>query len=125
MVIGSRLRALRTERNFSQEDVEKRSGLLRCYLSRVENGHTVPSVQTLEKLARALEVSLPQLFYGVEQGQDAPKIPHKEASNEALYGGTNEEVRLLSRFRRHLRKMAPDDRRLLFNLAKQMAKRAR
>jgi transcriptional regulator with XRE-family HTH domain len=39
-----------------QGDIEKRTGLLRCYVSRVENGHTVPAIETLEKLARALEV---------------------------------------------------------------------
>jgi transcriptional regulator with XRE-family HTH domain len=58
MVIGGKWRALREQRNLSQGDIEKRTGLLRCYLSRVENGHTVPSVDTLEKLARGLEVLL-------------------------------------------------------------------
>ena len=58
MIIGDRLRALREEKKLSQGDIEKRTGLLRCYISRVENGHTVPAIETLEKLARALEVSL-------------------------------------------------------------------
>ena len=58
MVIGDRLRELREEKHLSQGDVEKRTGLLRCYLSRVENGHTVPSVETLEKFARDLELPL-------------------------------------------------------------------
>src|SRR3989454_5495646 len=58
MIIGDRLRALREERKFSQGDVEKRTGLLRCYISRVENGHTVPAIETLEKMARALDVPL-------------------------------------------------------------------
>jgi transcriptional regulator with XRE-family HTH domain len=53
VVIGDRLRALREEKKFSQGEVEKRTGLLRCYISRVENGHTVPAVETLEKFARA------------------------------------------------------------------------
>ncbi len=55
MIIGDRLRALREEKKLSQGDIEKRTGLLRCYISRVENGHTVPAIETLEKLARALE----------------------------------------------------------------------
>jgi transcriptional regulator with XRE-family HTH domain len=55
MIIGDRLRALREEKKFSQGDIEKRTGLLRCYISRVENGHTVPAIETLEKMARALE----------------------------------------------------------------------
>jgi len=56
VVIGERLRVLREQKNLSQGDIEKKTGLLRCYVSRVENGHTVPSVETLEKFARALEV---------------------------------------------------------------------
>src|SRR6267378_1455642 len=56
LFIGERLRALREEKDFSQGDVEKRTGLLRCYISRVEHGYTVPAVETLEKFARALEV---------------------------------------------------------------------
>jgi transcriptional regulator with XRE-family HTH domain len=72
MIIGERLRALREEKKFSQGDIEKRTGLLRCYLSRVENGHTVPSVETLEKISRALEVPLYQLFY---EGKDVPAPP--------------------------------------------------
>jgi transcriptional regulator with XRE-family HTH domain len=58
MVICDRLRELRQSRNLSQGDIERRTGMLRCYISRVENGHTVPTLETLEKLARALEVPL-------------------------------------------------------------------
>lgn len=76
MVIADRLRALRAlraEKQLSQGDVEKRTGLLRCHFSRVENGHTVPTVETLEKLARALEVPIYQLFY---DGNEPPKLPN-------------------------------------------------
>jgi transcriptional regulator with XRE-family HTH domain len=62
MIIGDRLRELREVKNLSQGIIEQRTGLLRCYISRVENGHTVPSIETLEKLARALEVPMYQLF---------------------------------------------------------------
>jgi transcriptional regulator with XRE-family HTH domain len=62
MIVGERLRALREEKQFPQGDIEKRTGLLRCYISRVENGHTVPSVETLEKICRPRN-SLYQLFY--------------------------------------------------------------
>ena len=55
MVIGDRLKTLREAKDLSQGDIEQRTGLLRCYVSRVENGHTVPSLETLEKFARALE----------------------------------------------------------------------
>jgi transcriptional regulator with XRE-family HTH domain len=58
MIIGDRLRELRDTKKLSQGDIEKRTGLLRCYISRVENGHTVPAIETLEKMARALEVPM-------------------------------------------------------------------
>jgi transcriptional regulator with XRE-family HTH domain len=61
MVIGDKLKALREKKNMPQGDVEKRTGLLRCYISRVENGHTVPSVDTLERMAQALEVPMYRL----------------------------------------------------------------
>jgi len=62
MIIGDRLKMLREEKKFSQGEIEKRTGLLRCYISRVENGHTIPAFETIEKFARALEVPLYQLF---------------------------------------------------------------
>ena len=65
MNIGDRLRALREQKKFSQGDIEKRTGLLRCYISRVENGHAVPAIETLEKFARALEVPVYHLVYDV------------------------------------------------------------
>jgi len=62
VLISDRLRSIREEKNLSQGDIEKRTGLLRCYVSRVENGHTVPAVETIEKFARALEVPIYKLF---------------------------------------------------------------
>ncbi len=62
MIISERLRELREAKQLSQGDIEKRTGLLRCYLSRVENGHTIPAIETLEKIARALEVPIYQLL---------------------------------------------------------------
>ena len=59
MVIGDRLKTLREAKDLSQGDIEKRTGLLRCYVSRVENGHTVPSVETLQEFARALKLPIP------------------------------------------------------------------
>jgi transcriptional regulator with XRE-family HTH domain len=70
MLIGQRLRELREAKKLSQGDIEHRTGLLRCYISRVENGHTVPSIETLEKYARALEVPMYRLFY---EGEEAPE----------------------------------------------------
>jgi transcriptional regulator with XRE-family HTH domain len=79
LVIGDRLRQLREEKALSQGDIEQRTGRLRCYVSRVENGHTVPAIETLEKLARALEVPLFQLFY---EGDELPKLPQSSQTKE-------------------------------------------
>jgi transcriptional regulator with XRE-family HTH domain len=69
MIMGERLRALREVKNLSQGDIEERTGLLRGYISRVENGHTAPAVETLEKVARALEGPMYQLFYDKEESK--------------------------------------------------------
>ena len=70
LMIGERLRTIRESKNLSQGDIEQRTGMLRCYTSRVENGHTVPSLDTLAKYAQALEISMHQLFY---DGEAEPK----------------------------------------------------
>src|SRR5882762_8951400 len=77
MVIGNRLKELRESKQLSQGDIGKRTGLLRCYISRVENGHTVPAIETLEKMARALEVPMYRLFHdgGVPAGLSKLKPP--------------------------------------------------
>jgi transcriptional regulator with XRE-family HTH domain len=71
LVIGDRLKQLREMKGLSQGDIEKRTGLLRCYISRCENGHTVPAIETLEKLARAMELPMCKLFC---DGEEPPKI---------------------------------------------------
>jgi transcriptional regulator with XRE-family HTH domain len=70
LMIGERLRTIRESKNLSQGDIEERTGMLRCYTSRVENGHTVPSLDTLAKYAQALEIPMYQLFY---DGDAEPK----------------------------------------------------
>ena len=75
MIVGHRLRAIREMKNLSQGDIEKRTGLFRCYISRVENGHTVPAVETLEKLARAMKIELYQLFFDAN-GNKQPQGPN-------------------------------------------------
>jgi|SRR5579872_2098559 len=60
MIIGERLKAVRESKNMSQGYIESKTGLLRCYVSRVENGHTVPSIDTLEQWTRALVSAKPR-----------------------------------------------------------------
>jgi transcriptional regulator with XRE-family HTH domain len=124
MVIGTRLRKLREDKDFSQGDVEKRTGLLRCYISRVENGHTVPSLETLERLASALEIPLYQLFY---EGDEPPPLPHlsKRRSTEELIldGGNEKEVRFFEKVRKLVTKIDEKDRQLLLYMAQKLASR--
>jgi transcriptional regulator with XRE-family HTH domain len=86
MVICDRLRELRQSKNLSQGDIEKRTGLLRCYISRIENGHTVPAIETLEKFARALEVPLYQLFYDGDKPPELPNLLKRKTSDEIVWG---------------------------------------
>lgn len=120
MIIGDRLRELREEKNLSQGDIEKRTGLLRCYISRVENGHTVPAIETLEKLARALEVPLYQLFY---EGEEPPKLPNllkRKTSDDIIWGSSGKQAVYLHKLRKCLSKAADADRKILLSMAQKM-----
>ncbi len=122
MIIGERLRALREEKEFSQGEVEKRTGLLRCYISRVENGHTVPAVETLEKFARALEVPMYQLFYDGEKPPKLPSLPKRKSTNGIEWGSKGRDARLLAKFRSLLAHTEETDRTLLMFMAQKMAR---
>jgi transcriptional regulator with XRE-family HTH domain len=123
MIIGDRLRALREEKKMSQGDIEKRTGLLRCYISRVENGHTVPAIETMEKFARALEVPMYQLFYDGEEPPKLPNLPDRKTAGEIAWGSTGKNARYLVKFRRLLGRMEESNRRLLLAMAQRMATR--
>ena len=120
MFIGDRLKAIRESKGMSQGDIEKRTGLLRCYISRVENGHTVPANDTLEKLTRAMGIPMYALFYEGEK---------PSAANLALsrvdhgFGSRGKDFRTLSRFRRLLGRTSPQDQKLLLYMASEMASR--
>ncbi len=90
MKIGTTIRGYRLQKGLSQGDVEKRTGLLRCYLSRVENGHTVPSLDTLAKIAQALDLPLAQFFAEDSLG--------REINTKKL---TDDELRFLTQIRRY------------------------
>jgi len=110
MIIGDRIRLLRETKKLSQGDIEKRTGLLRCYISRVENGHTVPAIETLEKLARAMEVPLYQLFYDGEEPPELPNLPKRKSADDIAWGSRGKEARVLGRFRRLLGRIDEGDR---------------
>jgi transcriptional regulator with XRE-family HTH domain len=121
MVIGDRLRELRESKTLSQGDIEKRTGLLRCYISRVENGHTVPAIETLEKLARALEIPLYQLFY---DGDEPPKLPNllkRKTADDIAFSSSGKQATYLHKLRKCLSKVEETDRKLIIVMAQKMA----
>jgi transcriptional regulator with XRE-family HTH domain len=121
MVIGERLKALREQKKMSQGDIEKHTGLLRVYISRVENGHTVPSIETLEKFARALELPMYQLFYDSDE-PPAPELPQIGGDG---WGSSGRDARTLSKFRRLLRRLNKPDQKLLLSVAQKMSQKKR
>jgi transcriptional regulator with XRE-family HTH domain len=121
MIIGDRLRELREGKALSQGDIEKRTGLLRCYISRVENGHTVPAIETLEKLARALEVPLYRLFYGGEEPPKLPNLLKRKTSDDIVWGSSGKQAVYLHKLRRCLSKAKDSDRKLLLSMAQKFA----
>jgi transcriptional regulator with XRE-family HTH domain len=123
MMIGNRLRAIREEKNLSQGDIEQRTGLLRCYISRVENGHTVPAIETLEKLARALDIPLYQLFY---DGDKPPALPNLSAQSKAAekdWASSGKWLRFMLRVQDLVGRMDPRDRQLLLFMTEKMARK--
>ena len=125
MVIGTRLRALREEKGLSQGDIEKSTGLLRCYISRIENGHTIPSLETLERFAGALEVPLYKIFYSGDGEAPTPNLTRRETLEElaAQPGKAGEEARFLVQFKKVLGQLGEPDRDVVLTLARKLATR--
>jgi len=122
MIIGERLRVLREEKKLSQGDIEKKTGLLRCYISRVENGHTVPNVETLEKFARALEIPMYKLFYDGEEPPKLPNLPKRKSDDDIARGSKGKEARMPGKFCRLFSRMEESNRKLVLFTAKKMIK---
>ncbi len=112
--IGNVIRSYRAERGLSQGDIERRTGLLRCYLSRVENGHTVPSLETLAKIAEALDISLADFFPGSE-------TPSERDAQKMLGELSNHEVRFLAEIKKYSTTLNEGDKRLVLALIRKMA----
>ncbi len=118
MLIGKRLRDLREKLDLSQGDIERRTGLLRCYISRVENGHTVPSLETLERMSAALEVPLYELFYeGDNASGQGPKTNSKEQAE------AESEARFFEKVKRLTESIDEKDHQLLLYVAQKLATR--
>jgi transcriptional regulator with XRE-family HTH domain len=122
MDIGTKLRELRIAKNLSQGDIQNRTGLFRCYTSRVENGHTVPTVGTLEKYASALEIPLYRLF----TDEDSVKVTKLRQSKDdsASWGTHGNERDAFQKLAKALARMDEQDRKLLLSMAQGMARRS-
>jgi transcriptional regulator with XRE-family HTH domain len=114
MNIGETIRNYRLQKGMSQGDIEKRTGLLRCYLSRVENGHTIPSLDTLTKIATAMELPLSQFFSDSNHSNGSKGLPQL----------SEDEVRFLSQIRRYSTSLNDSDRKLVLAMVKKMASSA-
>ena len=120
--IGEVIRSYRGQRGLSQGDIERRTGLLRCYLSRVENGHTVPSLETLEKFARALEVPLYQLFY---EGHELPPTKKISQNGTRDWASRGSGLRAFERLRQAASQMTDSERNLLLEITKTVVRKKR
>jgi transcriptional regulator with XRE-family HTH domain len=114
MIVGERLKAIRKSKQLRQVHIERMTGLLRCYVSRVENGYTVPSIETLEKWTRALDISLSQLFAEtVEAAQPLPIL-----NGGAVPKLSRSAMNSLRRIKVAFTHMKPRDIALVTNMAR-------
>jgi transcriptional regulator with XRE-family HTH domain len=112
--IGEVIRSYRSDRGLSQGDIERRTGLLRCYLSRVENGHTVPSLETLAKIAEAMEINLADFFPGSDTAQD-------RETRKMLGELSEEEIKFLAEIKKYSTTLSDDDKKLVLAMIRKMA----
>ena len=112
--IGEVIKSYRADRGLSQVDIERRTGLLRCYLSRVENGHTVPSLETLAKIAEAMEISLADFFPGSD-------TPGDRETRKMLGELSEEEIRFLADIKKYSTTLSDDDKKLVLAMIRKMA----
>jgi len=123
MILAERIRSIREQKRLSQGDIEQRTGLKRSYVSRLEHGRTIPSIPTLEKFARALEVPLYQLFYDGEEPPKLPSLPAAFKPNGDNWGYEGESAHFLRRIATFLPRIGDDDRRVLLHMALQLVRR--
>ena len=97
---------------------------MRCYISRVENGHTVPSLETLERLAASLELPLYQLFYEGDEPPPLPNLSNRQSTEELVLDAEQQkEVRFHDKVKRLLSRIDEKDRQLLLHMAQKLASR--
>lgn len=110
--IGQRIRELRTKLGLSQGHIERSTGMHRAYISRVEHGHTVPSVESIVRFAAALGIPAYELFL------EAPL-------RRGTAGTRNEEDSFVLLLAGYVREMDSARRHLLMSLAERLAQKDR
>lgn len=118
MIIGERLKQIRESKEMSQGDIERKTGLLRCYISRVENGHTVPAIETLEKMARAMDVSMAQLFQENGREPEPLKLPSRPTLKLS-----QKDAGVISKLSNFVPRMKDRDQKILLEMARKLAAR--
>jgi transcriptional regulator with XRE-family HTH domain len=120
--VGTRICAERKARNLSQADLERRCGLARCRISWLEHGRAIPTIETLERIADALEIPVHRLLLedqGHARESSLPVDSRKQGSGRQGKKG----ARVFGELRRHLRRMCDEDKVLLVFIAEKMAGR--
>ncbi len=123
MILSQRLRSIREQKNMTQGDIQARSGLKRSYVSRLEHGRTIPSLETLEKFAQALEVPLYQFFYEGEEPPTAASLPQAVQVGSDNWGFNGDSARYVHRLGNLLRRISENDRKMLVHFASQLIRR--
>jgi len=118
MNVGERLKEIREGKELSQGDIEKKTGLLRCYVSRCENGHTVPNIETLQKWSKALGVSMAELFNFNGEEIQPLRISNKGVAEPKVSRTVERE---LHRIQSNYLRMTPRNRAILSALAHKLA----
>jgi len=85
-MIGDRLRIFRERKHLTQRALEERTGLPRAYLSRVESGAANPSIDAVEKLAGALQVSVHQILHCEEEPLELPNLRNRLTAADIVWG---------------------------------------
>lgn len=124
MIVSERLRFIREQRNLTQGDIEKRTGLKRSYVSRLEHGRTIPSLATLERFAQALEVPLYHFFYDGDEPPKAASLPRSvQVTDGDHWGLDGESARCMHRLGMLLGRISESDRKTLMHFASQLTRR--
>jgi transcriptional regulator with XRE-family HTH domain len=124
VIIGDRLRTFRKGKNLTQKDVAQKTGLLRCNVGRLENGKAVPTITTLEKIVRALEIPMSHLFYDYEKSSTKySSLPKLKSTKGKVWGSSGKDARMLAQFCQLFSCMSASDMRLILFLAEEMSRR--